>query len=101
MIKLRRPESHEEEAHCYIGREHRCQAAALKLQVEGREKYEADGGDAILFPVGHYGSGLPGNVPFEVVSTEPCPACGVYVKTLAMWVTPTVIDLGSKLAVPE
>lgn len=95
MIKLRRPSSHEEELHAYVGREHRCEAAKLKLQVEGREAFEASGGDYIVFPIGHFGQGLPGNVPFEVESTEPCPACGRIIHTWAQWVTPFVVDFGS------
>lgn len=46
--------------------------------------------DLLLFPVGHFGMGIPAGQPFEVQSSEPCGACGKYLRSMYEWVAPKI-----------
>lgn len=41
--------------------------------------------DMILFPYGLVGMGMPRGVPFEVPTSEPCAACGKYLRAWFVW----------------
>lgn len=92
--RIARPFDPGDELHVYIGVEHHCPEWHLLRQVEGREKAEQVG-SAVVFPVGHYGQGMPAGVPFEVVTTEPCPACGKLLRRMFEWSAPQVFDFGA------
>lgn len=94
LRRFRRPSNQEEEIRVLYATEHRCPQAAEKYQREGREA--AAGCDAVLFPIGAFGSGHPNGSVFEVQSTEPCGACGTLLKIWAVWDGATIIDLGAK-----
>lgn len=46
--------------------------------------------DLVLFPVGHFGMGIPAGRPFEVETTEPCGACGKVLRAIYEWVAPRI-----------
>lgn len=94
LITMDRPSDEQSERRVFWAVEHNCSAAYVKKQVEGQEA--ALGCDALVFPVGVYGSGMPTGVPFEVQSTEPCGACGTILKIWFQWTPKMVIDLGAK-----
>lgn len=52
------------------------------------------GSDALIFPIGWNGQGMPRDVPFEVISTEPCGRCGSLVHVWAQWEKQILIAFG-------
>ena len=79
-----------------FGTQHECEKQRELEKLLGR--VEAAGKDAILFPVGVFGQGIPSNIPFECWATEPCEACGTLLRAWFSWRGATVIDLGANSA---
>lgn len=93
LITITRPESEEEAKDIIYTMEHRCSSANIKYRLEGAE--EAAGCDALLYPVGIFGIGMPTGVPFQVEPTEPCGACRELPKLWFQWKKNLIFDLGA------
>lgn len=64
---------------------HNCeQAKALRAAVEDENL------DLLQFSVGIIGYGMPLNVPFEVISTNECGACGKSLRAWFAWSGPRI-----------
>mgnify|MGYP000931576151 FL=1 len=50
--------------------------------------------DSLYFAVGISGLEIPSGIPFEVISVNPCQACGTYVSKMFCWKAPTRVFLG-------
>ena len=87
-IRIRRPESHQDEQRLVYITRHRCPQGE-SLAAAGQEDP-----DLLLFPIGIHGAGMPTGAAFSVPAYEPCPACGQKPAVWAQWYTRTVIDLG-------
>lgn len=81
---LSRPGSQQDEMRLYLNRVHNC---------PGAEGDPLKG--AVVFPVGHYGFGIPNGQPFAVLSTEPCGGCGKYLRLVFAWKDIKVFDMGA------
>lgn len=72
---------------------HNCaQAKALKPALGDSDL------DLVQFPVGLVGEGMPSGTPFEVSTTNPCDACGAYLRAWFQWSAPKFA--GPKLWTP-
>ena len=83
LIRIRRPEGGEDHDAVLIVH-HGCPVGKALSKEE-------PGVDAVLFPYGVVGDGMPSGVPFEVMSANPCRACDTYLRAWFEWIGPTVI----------
>jgi len=91
--RFERPYSEDDEAHVFFQTFHKCQGALDRLNAEGGEA--ARWCDALLFPVGAVGFGMPRDQIFPVPSTEPCGGCGKIVMVPCAWSSSKIIDFGA------
>lgn len=90
---FQRPYSEDDEAHVFWETFHHCPQALERLNNEGSE--DARWCDALLFPIGAVGFGMPRGDPFAVYSTEPCGGCGKIIGIWAAWENAKIIDMGA------
>lgn len=83
------------EREVYWMRHHNCaMARALKAELGD------DDLDLVQFSVGLQGEGMPSGQVFIVESTNPCDACGKYLRARFRWQAPKVFAVKSKLWTP-
>lgn len=90
MFTMDRPSSSQEEARFLYATVHDCDPGRRNA------RQGIKGTDALLFPVGLYGFGMPNGVPFEVETTQECEACNTILKAWFQWRGIKVFDLGAK-----
>ena len=81
LFTLPMPEGGAEHEVCWMTR-HGCdQGRALNRVLD-------EATDEVQFPVGNVGYGMPANVPFEVVTSDICHACGKHLRAWFQWSGP-------------
>lgn len=70
----------EEDPQLAVERWHDCTNAKLF-----RDMLENEDVDKLVFPVGPYGYGMPGETPFVVTALDPCGVCGALPSMWAQW----------------
>lgn len=87
LITLPRPEGGAEHGVTWWAR-HGC--AAARMYRDGQDVEDFEEIDRVLFPVGPAGWEMPAGVPFEVLSANPCDACGAYLRATFQWSSPKI-----------